>query len=254
MTAVRFDWHELQTRDCARALQFYQAFCGWTVTDASAGAPRERHVCAVDGVPFGAVTISQAPAHVPAFWLPFLAVPDLDDTVARARTLGARVLRGPASLPEAGRLAVAVDPRGAVFGLRDAGAAASAASVPGAFCWDELLTDEAESSAAFYAALTGCSIEAIDLGPLGPYRILVSDGRRIAGIMKHPQNVRAHWLPYLGVRGVDAQTTRAVGLGASLYFEPRDVPGAGRISGIDDPTGAGVCLVDAGSREPFARR
>jgi uncharacterized protein len=59
---------------------------------------------------------------------------------------------------------------------------------------------------------------------MGTYRILVSDGRRIAGVMKSPENVHPHWLPYLGVRGVDAETTRAVGLGASLYFAPRDVP------------------------------
>lgn len=245
--AVRFDWHELQTRDCARALRFYEAFCGWTTADASGGSPRERHLCSLEGLAIGAVTISQAPPHVPAFWLPFLAVADLDDSVARARTLGARVLREPAPMPGAGRLAVAVDPRGALFGLRAAGAAAPPEPVPGAFCWDELLTDEAESSAAFYAALTGCSIEALDLGPMGTYRILVSDGRRIAGVMKHPENVHPHWLPYLAVRGVDAETSRAVELGASLYFAPCDVPGTGRMSGIDDPTGAGVCLIDATS-------
>lgn len=254
MTAVRFDWHELQTRDCARALHFYEAFCGWTTTDASTSNPRERHMCSLNGLAIGAVTTSQAPPHVPAFWLPFLAVADLDDTVARARTLGARVLRQPARLLGAGRSAVVVDPRGAVVGLRDAGAVASTESVPGTFCWDELLTDEAESSAAFYAALTGCSIDALDLGPMGTYRVLVSNGRRIAGVMKHPENVHPHWLPYLGVRGVESETSRAVGLGASLYFAPRDVPVAGRISGVDDPTGAGVCLIDANSPRLFERR
>jgi hypothetical protein len=247
-TAVRFDWHELQTRDCAQALRFYQAFCGWTTADASAGSPRERHLCSRDGVAIGAVTISQAPAHVPAFWLPFLAVADLEDRVARARALGARVLRDPAAVPGAGRLAVLVDPRGALFGLREGGAALALpppTSEPGAFCWDELLTDDAESSAAFYAALCGASIEVKDLGPMGTYRILVSGGRRIAGVMKHPQNLHPHWLPYVAVHDVDAETGRAVQLGASLYFPPRDIPGGGRVSGIDDPTGAGVCLLGA---------
>ena len=27
---------------------------------------------------------------------------------------------------------------------------------------------------------------------------------------------------------------------------PRDIPGGGRLSGIDDPTGAGVCLLQGG--------
>ncbi len=255
MTAVGFEWHELQTRDCARALRFYQAFCGWTTADASGGNPRERHLCSLDGVAIGAITTSQAPAHVPAFWLPFLAVAALDDTIARARTLNARLLREPAGMPGAGSSAVMIDPRGAVFGLRQAGTtAASTGSTPGAFCWDELLTDDAESSAAFYASLTGCSVDAVDLGPLGPYRVLVSDGRPLAGVMKHPENLRPHWLPYLAVRGVEPETARALALGASLYFAPRDVPGAGPISGIDDPTGAGVCLIDADSPTFSGRR
>ena len=248
-TAIGFDWHELQTRDCAQALRFYEAMFGWTTEDASAGSPRERHLCKRGDVAIGAVTISQAPAHVPAFWLPFLAVADLEDRVARARALGARVLRDPAAVPGAGRLAVLVDPRGALFGLREGGAALAlppATSERGAFCWDELLTDDAESSAAFYAALCDASIEPKDLGPFGIYRILVSGGRRIAGVMKHPENVHPHWLPYVAVHDVDAETGRAVQLGASLYFPPRDVPGTGRVSGIDDPTGAGVCLLQGG--------
>ena len=244
-TAVRFDWHELQTRDCRTAMRFYEAMSGWTTEDASDGSPRERHLCKRRDGAIGAITISQAPAHVPAFWLPFLSVLDIDGVVARARTLAARVLREPAAVPGAGRLAVLVDPRGAIFGLRDgvsAQPAPRAASDAGAFCWDELLTDDAEASAAFYAALTGGSIESFDMGPFGIYRILVSGGRRIAGVMKHPENLHPHWLPYIAVSDVDAATPRAVELGASLYFPPRDIPGAGRVSGIDDPTGAGVCL------------
>lgn len=244
--AVRFDWHELQTRDCARALRFYREFCGWTITDASAGSPLERHLCSLDGVAIGAITVSQAPAHVPAFWLSYLAVPDLDGSVARARASGARALREPAPASGAGRSAVLVDPRGALFGLRDGGAAPAvpppSAPERGAFCRDELLTDDAESSAAFYAALVGGSIETMDLGSMGAYRFLVSGGRHIAGVMKHPENVPPHWLPYIATRDVDADTRRSVELGASLYFPPRDVPGGGRISGVDDPTGAGVCL------------
>src|SRR4051794_32207607 len=158
MTAgVRFDWHELQTRDCLRAVRFYEAMFGWATEDVTAGGPRERPLCRREGAANGAITISQAPAHVPAFWLPFLSVADLDGVVARARTLGARVLREPAAAPGAGRLAVMVDPRGAICGLRDGAAALNPvpAASSGAFCWDELLTDDAEASAAFYAALTG---------------------------------------------------------------------------------------------------
>ena len=222
MTAVvGFDWHELQTRDCARAVSFYAAMFGWTTEDVTSGSPRERHLCRREGAVIGAITISQAPAHVPAFWLPFLSVADLDGVVARAPTRGARGVGEPGAAPGAGGRAGGIDPRGAILGLRDGGdaqPASPAASGSGAFCWDELLTDDAEASAAFYAALTGGSIESVDMGPFGVYRILVSSGRRIAGVMKHPENLHPHWLPYIAVSDVDADTPRAVGVGVGALL------------------------------------
>ena len=94
----------------------------------------------------------------------------------------------------------------------------------------------------FYAALCACEVEEIAIGARGVYRVLRRGEERIAGIMKHPEDVHPHWLPYVKVRDVDAATRRAVEHGAKIYVPAVDVPGFWRFSGIDDPTGAGVCL------------
>jgi predicted enzyme related to lactoylglutathione lyase len=248
-TAGLFTWHELATRDPGRALAFYAQLFGWETA--------EDGVCAQAGQRFASVTTSTAPPQVPAFWLPFIAVAvavavaadDVAAKVEQACALGARLVRPPATL---------ADPRGALVGLRAAepsGAATLEAPRAGQFCWDELLTDDPESAAAFYAALLGYAIEPVDMGPLGVYRLLKRGDLPVAGVMKHPEGLHPHWIPYLAVDDVDAETRRAADLGAKVYFAGRDIPGVGRLSGIDDPTGAGVCLFrGAAGLRPARRR
>lgn len=48
-------------------------------------------------------------------------------------------------------------------------------------------------------------------------------------------------MPYVRVDDVDATVTRACSLGATMAWEPFDVPGVGRNAVLRDPTGALVC-------------
>jgi len=87
---------------------------------------------------------------------------DVDAAVAEAKSLGARIVREPADLPNTGRSAVAADPQGAVFALRAHRAPlADEPEVPpeGSFCWDELLTRDPAAAAAFCAQLCGCAVD-----------------------------------------------------------------------------------------------
>lgn len=219
-----FTHHALQTRDPTRAHAFYRDLLGWTIDDDG--------LCTWNGREVATITLSKAPQQVPSFWLPFLGVKDVDAATAQAQALGAQVRRH-----DAGREAVIVDPRGAVVGLRAGGEAA------GAFAWDELLTDDPDAAAGFYAALGGLAIDTLDLGRAGVYRVLRSGARRVLGVMKHPANLHPHWQPYLLVDDVDAITALALKLGATPYFAPSDQTGFGRWSAIDDPGGAGVCFL-----------
>lgn len=234
-SSVRFAWHELRAREPAKAMAFYPALLGWAI-DASSG------ICTLDGGALAVVTTSKAPPHVPSHWLPMMATEDPDAAVGRARSLGARILGEPMDRPSPGRVAVIADPQGAVFGV--CGRLASPIiPAEGGFAWDELLTRDAAAAAGFYAELFGLAIDELDLGPMGTYRILRAEDAPVAGVMTHPEAVHPHWLPYLAVADVDAATRRAVALGGSVYLPPRDAPGLGRFSAIDDPTGAGICLL-----------
>jgi len=56
-------------------------------------------------------------SSIPPHWQPYVAVDNVDGTVARARELGASVLVEPMDVPQVGRIAVLTDPQSATFGI-----------------------------------------------------------------------------------------------------------------------------------------
>ncbi|MFE6409478.1 VOC family protein [Streptomyces sp. NPDC057837] len=110
-------WVELFTRDPERAVAFYTRVFGWTV------AAGERYTqWGVGGADFGGmVTMDEKfPPEVPAHWLPYFAVADVDATTAVVQRHGT-VLMVPTSVPDGPRIAVLRDPQGAMFGVYRAG-------------------------------------------------------------------------------------------------------------------------------------
>ena len=85
---------ELLTTDIDAAKTFYREVLGW-----------EPHGVRADL------------AEVSPHWLSYLATDDVDVTLARAKSLGADPVSGPADIHGEGRMAVAIDPTGAAFGL-----------------------------------------------------------------------------------------------------------------------------------------
>ncbi|HKE14730.1 MAG TPA: hypothetical protein VKB80_07695 [Kofleriaceae bacterium] len=57
------------------------------------------------------------PRGTPPHWLPYVAAPDPDAVMARARLLGAAILVGPEDIPGIGRFGVLEDPTGAVLAI-----------------------------------------------------------------------------------------------------------------------------------------
>ncbi|MFE5393536.1 VOC family protein [Streptomyces sp. NPDC056568] len=111
-------WVELLTREPGRAADFYTTVFGWTVT-ASDRYPQ----WGIDGADFGGmVTMDEKfPHEVPAHWLPYFAVADVDTAAADTTDAGGTVLMLPTSVPEGPRIAVLRDPQGAMFGVYRAG-------------------------------------------------------------------------------------------------------------------------------------
>jgi hypothetical protein len=246
-TIGRFVWHELHTNDRPKAVKFYKTLMGnWETKDVQMGPGEPYSLCQMNGKDFAGITKSQAPAHVPPHWLPYIAVDDVDAMAKKVAELGGKVNMQPMDIPNVGRFAVVMDPQGAAFALhKHATPYPEEPQVPavGSFCWNELMTSDPVAATKFYTQLFGYGVQESDMGPMGTYRVLKRGDRQTAGVMKMPPQVpHPHWLAYLAVTDVDASTRNAKELGAQVHVQPMDIPKIGRFSVIDDPTGAGVAL------------
>ena len=59
----------------------------------------------------------QGPPGTPAAWTTYLASDDADETAGKVKAAGGQVLMEPMDVMDVGRMAVAADPGGAVFGV-----------------------------------------------------------------------------------------------------------------------------------------
>jgi predicted enzyme related to lactoylglutathione lyase len=110
--------NELDTRDPDDAARFYGEVFGWDFTPIEQGGAMVYGSFRLGGrliaglLPMG----DRFPPHVPASWLPYFGVADLDESIALVRRLGGSVLAGPQAVP-AGRFAAVADAQGAAFAL-----------------------------------------------------------------------------------------------------------------------------------------
>lgn len=109
-------WNELLTRDPSGAADFYGKVLGWT-----------SHVDQSDDMAYtlfmngeraagGVFEITPEMGDLPPNWMVYFDVADVDASVAKAKALGATVIREPFD-SSAGRIAVLDDPQGAGFNL-----------------------------------------------------------------------------------------------------------------------------------------
>jgi predicted enzyme related to lactoylglutathione lyase len=114
---------------------------------------------------------------------------------------------------------------------------------PGTFCWVELGTSDASAAKDFYSKLFGWNYDDKPMGPDGVYTMLMVKGKDAGGLYElmpdmKAQGIPPHWLSYVLVSSADETAAKAKATGATLLKEPFDVPGAGRMAVMQDPTGA----------------
>ncbi|HXF32605.1 MAG TPA: VOC family protein [Solirubrobacterales bacterium] len=112
-----FGWNELGTRDVPAAREFYGKVFGWTVEEQEMEGMGTYYVWK-DGehVRGGMMDISAMPAEVPPHWLVYFTVPDADAAAETTKAGGGRLLNGPMDI-SVGRLAILMDPQGAMFAV-----------------------------------------------------------------------------------------------------------------------------------------
>jgi predicted enzyme related to lactoylglutathione lyase len=239
----RFVWHDLMTKDAARAKEFYSALFQWSFETVPMGTCDYHMILAGPGPIGGIVETQEIP--VP-HWMPYCAVPDVDATAARCATLGGKIYMPPSDIPETGRFAVVADPQGGCFsiykGLPQSAGADPDAGIPGRVCWNELMTSDPDAAAQFYGKLLGWVDKTEDMGPIGIYHLQMQGEVHAGGIMRSPAPMPPAWLVYFLVEDLAASTKKAKSLGAQALMENTPIPGVGTFSLIVDPTGAHLAL------------
>ncbi|MDN0197498.1 VOC family protein [Streptomyces sp. S.PNR 29] len=239
-------WVSLMVHGPATTQDFYGALFGWEFQPGPQQlGPYVRAL--LDGHEVAGIGQLPPERQLPIAWTPYLASDDVDLTAASVRQCGGTVGVGPLDAGDAGRLAICLDPSGAVFGVWQAAAHLGTAvtGVPGTPAWNELLTFESESVAKFYETVFRYEREPVVSADLD-YLTLHLDGRPVAGIrgLGHalPRDRGPHWMTYFDVDDVDDAVERLLHLGGHVLRPVRD-GSHGRVALVADPEGARFALL-----------
>ncbi|GHJ40637.1 VOC family protein [Streptomyces sp. TS71-3] len=242
-------WVSLLVHDLTTTQDFYGALFGWEFRPQPTATPLGYYAQALlDGREVAVIGQLPDERRDPVAWTPYLATDDVDLTAEMVRLCGGTVGFGPLDAGAAGRLALASDPSGAVFGIRHAPAypGRPVSGTPGAPAWTELMTHESARVIRFYEDVFGCTHKPnVSAGP-DCVTLHTADGRPVASIrgVGGPQlhGRGAHWMTYFETVDVDAAVARTTELGGSVVEPPRDGP-YGRVATLTDPAGAAFALV-----------
>lgn len=111
-------WHDLTVVDAAGIRDFYRDVAGWQAAPVEMGGYEDFTMLPrLGGDPVAGICHARGPnADLPAQWLLYIIVEDVDAAAARCLELGGELVRPPTATGEA-RLAVIRDPAGAVCAL-----------------------------------------------------------------------------------------------------------------------------------------
>ena len=106
----------------------------------------------------------------------------------------------------------------------------------------ELNSTDVDKAKAFYTGLFDWKLEDLKMGDLAYTMIGVGNGTG-GGMMKQPiPGAPSFWLAYVQVDDIEASTKKAASLGAKIMKDVTEVPNAGWLSILVDPTGAALGL------------
>ncbi len=112
---------------------------------------------------------------------------------------------------------------------------------PGNFVWVECATSDQEAGKKFYTSLFGWTFQDMPMGPGEFYTMFKEQGADVAALFQiSPQMgpMPPHWGLYMSAGSADDAATKATELGAKVLMPAFDVFDAGRMTVIQDPTGA----------------
>ena len=107
---------ELATTDLDKAKSFYTSLFNWQLQDMDMGGGMNYTMINVGEGTGGGMMKHPVPG-APSSWLAYALVDDVVAATAKAKSLGATVMRDITEVPNAGSFSIIIDPTGAAFGL-----------------------------------------------------------------------------------------------------------------------------------------
>lgn len=112
-------WFDLTVSDAEKVRDFYSAVAGWNYSNFDMGGYSDFNMTIPsDGKVVAGICHARAGnAGLPPYWLIYITVADLDQSIAKCLDMGGEVIAGPKDMGSYGRYCVIRDPAGAVAGL-----------------------------------------------------------------------------------------------------------------------------------------
>jgi predicted enzyme related to lactoylglutathione lyase len=243
-------WTDLTVPDVRTAIDFYSAVLGWEFAD-----PDPEYggyaIASVKGHPVAGVG-PQMQFGVPATWTLYLAADSVDDVAGRITGSGGTMLLPPGDVGPLGRLLVAADPSGAVFGCWQAGTHIGAGLVnePGGLTWEDLRSSAPGAAQEFYRSVFGYRTE--PMAEAGPDYALFFRGDEQAPLggmgPTFGEDRPSHWLVYFGVADTRAAAAASEQAGGRVLNPVFDTP-YGPMATLADPAGAVFAVVQSSAAE-----
>lgn len=249
-TPGTFCWVELATTDQNAAKTFYGELFGWGANDLPMGPDSSYTMFQLHGKDIGAVyqqMPDQVSQGIPPNWLSYIAVENADEMARAIKAAGGQLMMEPFDVFDAGRMAVAQDPTGAVFAIWQAGknCGVGIKNENNVMCWQELTTRDVEAAKTFYSTVFGWNAVTKDGGPM-PYTEIDLNGQQFGGMLKMAAEwgeMPSHWMVYFAVADCDATTQKAESLGGKVCVPPTDIPNTGRFAVLQDPQNAFFSII-----------
>jgi predicted enzyme related to lactoylglutathione lyase len=245
-------WVDLSVPDVAAAVAFYADVLGWTFVDTGADYGGY-HIAQVDGRAAAGVGPTMQEGQ-PSAWTVYFASDDADATAKLIGEHGGSIFVGPMDIPGTGRMIIAADPTGGVFGVwQQTGMIGSGVvDEPGAFAWDDARLADVKTGKRFYADVFGLTYSPLGIEAdeeMADYETFTPPGGSdqrpgggIGGMMGAPPGTPSHWLAYFAVADTDAAVAAAGDGDGSVLMSPDDTPW-GRVAVVADPFGAVFGLI-----------
>lgn len=230
----RVVWHELLTPDPLSAGKFYEELFGWQIDYEGEYAVVRNGDKLIAGILRVEPSDEQEREGI---WIPSVSVADVDAAAVLVKDNGGLVLNGPVDMDLRGRAMLISDPQRADLVLLSAkgGDPVDAEAAIGDWLWDEIWSNDAEKTEAFYASVLGYD----EVLSNDDYDVLMHAGKWRVGI-RHVRDDSKHllWVPVIRVADPAVTLQRAKELGGVVWLTPDEIPGDSNTALIGDTTGA----------------